>query len=39
MEQIFPANTDGMQEVFDFSFFQIIIPHDYIKTERKIRAP
>jgi len=33
------TNTDGMQEVFDFYFFQIIMTPELIKPERKISAP
>lgn len=38
MEYKFPANVGVAQEVFDFYFFQIIITHEYIKPERKIRT-
>jgi len=33
------TNAGGMQEVFDFYFFQTIITDDDIKTERKIKTP
>ncbi len=39
MGSMSPANTQGMQEAFDFFRFQIIIPYDYIKTERTNEIP
>ena len=34
-----PASTPGLQEALDFFLFQIIMPYDYIKTERNNEIP